>query len=84
MKISSDFVRYDCDVEIVSACDKSILPMEIQQQRPPYALVEGLSLENRPIRGNNDESIAVRKSERPAKAHQVKLSGPPHTPTTKR
>ena len=84
MKISADFVRYDCDVEIVSASDKSILPMEIQPQRPPYALIEGLSLENRPTGGNNDESIAVRKSEGPAKAHQVILSGPPNTPTTKR
>ncbi|MCK4292769.1 MAG: hypothetical protein KAY65_06195 [Planctomycetes bacterium] len=32
--------------EIIVAGDKSILPMETQQQRPPYALVEGLKLEN--------------------------------------
>jgi hypothetical protein len=64
--------------------DKSILPMETRQQRPLYALVEGLSLENRPIFSRNNESIAIPRQPEPPTRHKAKAVAPPAVPNTKK
>jgi len=58
--------------------------METRQQRPSYALVEGLSLENRPIFSRNNESIAISRQPEPPTRHKAKAVALPAVPHTKK